>query len=307
MTLQQLRYLDALDKHRHFGRAAEACNVTQPTLTMQLRKLEEEMGITIFDRDHHPIHPTPAGEIILAKSREILFHADQLFSYVRGEHTNLSGSFQLGVIPTVAPYLLPRFLPRFTKYHPETTLVIRELQTARIIEELREGNLDIGLLATPLNDPSIREIPLFNEPFRLYTLDDTLSAPVAVDQLPNDGLLLLEEGHCFRAQTLELCGRRILNDANRLDYRSGSIEALKGLVRSGMGYTLVPALAATADDMPYLRRFDSPEPVREISLVVHKSFVRELLLEHLRDAIRQSVPEDYLFDQSFYKVRWRQM
>ena len=307
MTLQQLRYLEALDKHRNFGRAAEACNVTQPTLTMQLRKLEDEMGVVIFDRSRQPIQPTPAGDIILAKAREILFHADQLYNFVKGEHTNLAGTFQLGVIPTLAPYLLPRFLPQFSASHPDTNLIIREVQTDRILELLREGSLDIGLLATPLNDPSIREIPLFNEPFRLYTLDAEQPDPVAMDALPDEGLLLLEEGHCFRAQTLELCGRRVRGGMPNLDYRSGSIEALKALVRSGMGYTLVPALSAGKDDLRYLRSFAAPEPVREISLVVHKTFVRERLLEVLRDAIRLSIPEEYLLDEAYFKVRWRQM
>jgi len=307
MTLQQLRYLEALDKHRHFGRAAKACNVTQPTLTMQLRKLEDEMGVVIFDRSRQPIQPTPAGDIILAKSREILFHADQLYNFVRGEHTNLSGTFQLGVIPTLAPYLLPRFLPQFTKDYPDTNLIIREIQTDRILDLLREGSLDIGLLATPLNDSSIREIPLFNEPFRLYTLDEAVDDPVTMDDLPGEGLLLLEEGHCFRAQTLELCGRRFHHGMHNLDYRSGSIEALKALVRSGMGYTLVPALSTNSTDFRYLRSFNAPEPVREIGLVVHKSFVRERLLEVMRDSIRQSIPEEYLLDEAYFKVRWRQM
>jgi LysR family hydrogen peroxide-inducible transcriptional activator len=307
MTLQQLRYIEALDRFRHFGRAAEACFVTQPTLTMQLRKLEEEMGVMLFDRSRQPIQPTPSGEFILAKAREILHHADQLYQFVQGEHTRVEGTFQLGVIPTLAPYLLPRFLPAFLNTYPDTRLVVRELQTARIIEQLRAGTLDIGLLVTPLNEQGIREIPLYNEPFKLFSLDKSVEGSVNPRDLPEEGMLLLEEGHCFREQALELCGQRTEGRVNNLDYRSGSIEALKSLVRSGMGYTLIPALAETAEDRELTHPFTSPIPVREVSLVVHNSFVRERLLEVLRDAIRQAVPPAYLSDEAFYTVRWRQM
>lgn len=307
MTLQQLRYIEALDRYRHFGRAAEACFVTQPTLTMQLRKLEEEMGVVLFDRSRQPIQPTPSGIFILAKAREILHHADQLYHFVKGEHTRVEGTFQVGVIPTLAPYLLPRFLPQFLKMHPETRLVIRELQTERIIEMLRNGGLDLGLLVTPLNEQGIREIPLFNEPFKLYSMDDTLTGMVSPGDLPEEGMLLLDEGHCFRSQAIELCGQRDSGRLSNLDYRSGSIEALKSLVRSGMGYTLIPALAETPEDARLTRTFNAPVPVREVSIAVHNSFVRERLLEVLRDGIRTAVPREFLSDDAFYTVRWRQM
>lgn len=307
MTLQQLRYIESLDKYRHFGKAAEACLVTQPTLTMQLRKLEDEMGVVLFDRSKQPIVPTPAGTIILAKAREILHHADQLYNFVKGEHTSLAGTFQLGVIPTLAPYLLSRFLPQFVADNPDTNLVVRELQTERIIEQLREGSIDIGLLVTPLHEAGIREVPLFNEPFVVYTFDEAMPSPIRPDELPEEGLLLLEEGHCFRAQALELCGRREKSGIHNLDYRSGSIEALKSLVRAGMGYTLIPALSVEPDEEHNLRPFSDPVPVREVSLVVHNSFVREQLLEALRDAIRHAVPNAYLHEENYFKVRWRQM
>ncbi len=307
MTLQQLRYIDSLDRHRHFGKAADACFVTQPTLTMQLRKLEEEMGVLLFDRSRQPITPTPAGAIILAKAREILHHTDQLYNYVKGEHTSLAGNFQVGVIPTLAPYLLPRFLPSFIEAHPETKLTIRELQTDRIIAQLRDGKIDIGILVTPLGERNIREIPLFNEPFIVYTMAPFAEAPISSAELSQEGLLLLEEGHCFSAQTLELCQNRSDSGLSNLDYRSGSIETLKSLVKGGLGYTLIPALAELPDDEPYLRHFAAPVPAREVSLVVHHSFVRERLLEALRDAIRHAVPDQYRHDSNYFKVRWRQL
>lgn len=307
MTLQQLRYIEALDKYRHFGKAAEACLVTQPTLTMQLKKLEDEMGVLLFDRSKQPIKPTPSGSIVLAKAKEILQQTDQLFNYVRGEHTNLAGTYQIGVIPTVAPYLLPRFLPSFISKYPESTLVIREMQTERIIEGLMEGSLDMGLLVTPLHESALREVPLFNEPFFVYTHDAKMADNVAHDELSEQGLMLLEEGHCFRAQTLEICGNREQQGLLNLDFRSGSIESLKGLVRKGLGYTLVPALSVTEDDTALIRRFAAPAPVREISIVTHKSFVRERFLEVLREHIRSSIPEEYLNESTFYQVRWRQV
>ncbi len=307
MTLQQLRYIQSLDKHRHFGRAAEACLVTQPTLTMQLRKLEEEMGVVLFDRSKQPIVPTAAGTIILAKASEILQHADQLYNYVKGEHTSLQGTFQIGVIPTLAPYLMHLFLPEFVKTHPETQLIIREVQTERIIEQLKEGSLDIGILVTPLHEQGIREVPMFNEPFLVYTIDENFPENLSVNELTDDGLLLLEEGHCFRAQSLELCGKRERTGMHNLDYKSGSIEALKSLVRSGLGYTLIPALAGNPNEKKLIRNFAAPAPVREVSLVVHNSFVREKLLEVMREAIRSSVPKAYLNDETYFQVRWRQM
>jgi LysR family hydrogen peroxide-inducible transcriptional activator len=307
VTLQQLRYIAALDRHRHFGKAADECLVTQPTLTMQLRKLEEEMGVVLFDRSRQPIVPTPAGTIILAKSREILQHAEQLYHFVRGEHTSVKGTFTVGIIPTLAPYLLSRFIPKFLVDYPETKLVIREIQTERIIEQLKNGTIDIGILVTPLNEATIREVPLFSEPFEIYTRDASIGNELTIEQLPTEGLMLLEEGHCFRSQALELCGRREQSGIHNLDYRSGSIESLKALVRRGLGYTLIPALSATDEDAPYRRQFQTPAPVREVSLVVHQSFVREQLLEVLRETIRAAVPQAYLDDSTYYKVRWRQI
>lgn len=306
MTLQQLRYLVALDTHRHFSSAAEAVLVTQPTLTMQVKKLEDEMGIKVFDRSKSPIQPTPMGTVIIGKAREILQQVDALHQYVTGTQTDISGEFSVAIIPTLAPYLLPRFLPPFITGFPETKLNIRELQTEQIISQLKAGTLDVGILVTPLSEQSIREVPIFNEPFYIYGDTYLPKDKYLAGDLPEEGLLLLDEGHCFREQALEICSRRERSAVKNIEYLSGSIESLKALVRKGMGYTLVPALSVTGEDKDYLHEFEGQTPVREVSLVVHNSFVRERLLEVLRDVIINAVPEEMRSEENYYKVRWRQ-
>lgn len=309
MTLQQLEYIIALDNYRHFVRAAESCFVTQPTLTMQVKKLEAEIGVKLFDRNKKPLEPTRAGEKILLKARQILREVDQLKAFVTDETESLEGDFTLGVIPTLAPYVLPLFLPAFVAEHPKTRLRIRELQTEQIIAELNKGTLDLGLLVTPLEVKSIREVPLFYEPFLCYLPEDHAlvnQEKLSPEDLNVEDMLVLEEGHCFREQALSLCSKRAPTSNFGFEYASGSIETLKGLVEHGIGYTLVPELSvAGSPDSPWIRRFQEPEPVREVSLVVHNSFSKEALLEHLRDAVQASIPDRFQKTRSFMRVKWR--
>lgn len=307
MTLQQLRYIVALDIHRHFADAADACMVTQPTLTMQVKKLEDEMGLKVFDRGRSPIVPTPIGTVILSRAREILQHSDALHQFVTGVQTDISGEYNVAIIPTLAPYLLPRFLPEFIANYPKTKLNIREMQTETIIDKLKEGSIDLGILVTPLSETTIREVPLFQEPFYVYGDQWLPEPPFIAGELPQKGLLLLDEGHCFRDQALEICSRRNRSAIKNIEYLSGSIESLKALVRKGMGYTLIPALSADEHDEAYIHRFEGATPVREVSVVVHQSFVREKLLEVLRDVIIQTVPEEMRSEENYFKVRWRQV
>lgn len=306
MTIQQLRYISALDIHRNFVKAAEACNVSQPTLTMQLKKLENEMGVTLFDRSHHPLTPTQTGIVVIKRANEILHHTELLFEFIRGQHEDISGQFKLGIIPTIAPYLLPKFLPSFLEENTEIEPTIEELQTQTIINKLKEGSIDIGIVATPLNEPGIREVKLFHEPFYLYGDASKVREMDDASNLPDEELLLLEEGHCFRSQTLEIC-KKSINEKQQFHYRSGSIESLKSLVQQGLGYTLVPAMSATELDKPFLAFFKSPQPAREISLVVHASFVKEKLLETLRENIIRNVPEEFQAVENYTNVRWRQL
>ncbi|MCE7993276.1 MAG: LysR family transcriptional regulator [Roseivirga sp.] len=308
MTLQQLEYIVALDNHRHFVRAAENCFVTQPTLTLQIQKLEDEMGSQIFDRSKHPIEPTPLGEMVILKARQILREAMQLKELVNEQKDGVTGTFRLGVIPTLAPYLIPRFLKQFSSKYPKTRLVIREMESESIIKGLKNDLIDLGLLVTPLDENSLRELPLFNEPFLIYSSQSHpyyVKKEIKPEDISDKGLWLLNQGHCFRNQVLNICNSRSSAGGN-VTYESGSIETLKNLVKWNMGYTLVPELAITHElDNPMLKRFTSPEPVREVSLVVHNSFTKEALLKNLRDEILQNIPTHFSKSRKFIQVKWR--
>jgi len=307
MTLQQLEYIVALDDHRHYVTAAAHCYVSQPNLTMQVKKLEDEIGVRIFDRDKKPLQPTEIGRQIIIKARQILRSASQLKEYVNHEKEAMEGEFSVGIIPTLAPYLLPRFLPHFIKKHPRVHLKIQELQTGQIISQLENGIIDIGLLVTPLDESNLREIPVFYEPFLLYLprehpfLDEKLM--LAEDLDPSE-VLVLDEGHCFRDQALSICKKARHSSSIGFEYQSGSIEALKKLVKKGIGYTLVPELSVIDElQSKHIRRFTSPEPVREVSIVVHKSYFRENVITRLRKLIQDVIPERMLVQQTLVDMK----
>jgi len=310
MTLQQLEYVVALDTYRHYVTAAEHTFVSQPNLTMQVKKLEEEIGVTIFDRDKKPLEPTEIGFEIISRSREILREVGQLKQFVSTEKEAIEGEFHLGIIPTLAPYLLPMFLPEFIKHNTKTRLKIQEMQSEQIIDELKSGTLDIGLLVTPLDENSIREIPLFYEPFLLYLpANHELSKkkrPKTEDLNPRE-ILVLEEGHCFREQSLVICKHKFNKTNIGFDYQSGSIEALKQLVQCGIGYTLIPEMAVTSDhDRASVRRFASPEPVREVSIVVHQNFIKEAIVQKVHESITSQIPDKFKkAKKSTVRIKWR--
>lgn len=308
MTLQQLEYIVALDTHRHFVTAAEHCFVTQPTLTLQIKKLETEMGTVIFDRSKQPIVPTSAGEAIIIKARQILREANQLKSMVNEEKDSIEGTFRIGVIPTIAAYLVPKFLNDFIENNPKTKLIIREVESNQIIHELNNDTIDIGLMATPLEENNLRELPLFHEPFLLYS--STLhpyynKKEIDPSEISEKGLWLLTEGHCLRHQVLNICNERNAKSTN-FTYESGSIETLKNLVKHNMGYTLVPELSVM-DDLSdqRVKRFKDPQPVREVSLVVHNSFNKEAILEKLSESIKKDLPKHFEKAKKFNRIKWR--
>ena len=307
MTVQQLEYVVALDETRHFVRAAQKCFVTQPTLTMQLKKLEEEIGFQIFDRGKHPIEPTRPGGTFILKARQIIRDMQQLRDLVNEEHTSLRGQHRIGIIPTLSPYLAPKALGSFIDDNPEADLLVEELQTEMIIEKLKRDQLDMGILATPLDDPDIREVPLFYEPFWVYTSPQHKLAECR-EVLPRDittsGLWLLDEGHCFREQVLNICSKRSTK-SERMHYQSGSIETLKNLVAYQGGYTLVPDLSIVDMDKAFLRPFTEPKPVREISIVVHRNYPREALIEGIRNAVLAVIPESLRKNEQHFRVKWR--
>lgn len=298
MTLTQLEYIVAVAKHGNFRLAAKSCHVTQPTLSMQIQKLEEGLGVQIFDRSQHPIQATPIGQKILDQSRIVLSQAALIGELINQEKQQIEGELRLAIIPTLAPYLLPLFIQDFSQRYPKVILHVEESKTDSIIEALKQNRLDVGLLVTPLKEPLIRECVLFHEPFYVYTSAQSPLAQfkeLAEQDLEEQDMLLLAEGHCMREQMLSVCqSRRSRPGASDapLQFESGSIETLCHLVENGRGYTIIPHLAKTwQKNRPgRIIPFTEPGPSREVSLVVHKSFVRETLLQALISCIHASLP-----------------
>lgn len=298
MTLVQLEYIIAVDTWRHFATAAEHCFVTQPTLSMQIQKLEEELDIKIFDRSKQPVIPTEAGTEIIAQARTILAERNNLLETVQRKKGVLTGELRIGIIPTLAPYLLPLFVQPFTRKYPSVKLVVNEMMTELIIERLREGKIDAGILVTPLQETGIKEFVLFYEELMAYVskknemYEKTYVLPQDID--PNK-LWLLEEGHCFRSQIVNLCELRKISKENaHFEYEAGSIETLRRMVEMNDGITIMPELATL--DMPIkqmqlIRHFKKPVPMREVSLVVHRDYVKRRLINVLQQEILQTIPE----------------
>ncbi|MCU0446614.1 MAG: LysR substrate-binding domain-containing protein [Microscillaceae bacterium] len=307
MTLQQLEYILALDTYRHYVTAADKCFVTQPTITIQVKKLEDEIGVQIFDRSKTPLEPTPLGEIILSKARTIIQEVQQLKEIVNHERENLAGEFKIGIISTISPYIIPKFIGSFMQNYPDTQLDINEMQTEEIIKALDKGQIDIGILVTPLEEHFLREIPLYNEPFVYYGSSDlplqSRSSISAKDIEDLEGLWLLNSGHCFRNQVLKICNSP--KNKKNIAFQSGSIETLQKMVDNYGGFTLIPEMGLSGLDTTKVIHFSEPKPVREVSIVVHKSFAKENLLEVLRKEILKVVPPSFKKNERFMKIRWR--
>lgn len=295
-SLTQLEYVMAVHKYGHFAKAAEACQVTQPTLSMQIQKLEQNLGVVIFDRAKKPILLTDIGKKIIEQIQAILAEANKIEGIIKAsEGGHLEGRLVVGVIPTIAPYLLPRLLPSIETLAPGIELRIQELQTHRIIDALNDDQIDVGILATPLKIPRIFEYPLYYEQFSvLCKKDHELShlKKAKYNSLKSDDLWLLEEGHCLRHQMLDVCSLK-KNPKRRFQFESGSLETLKNLINSYGGYTLLPALATDSIGRDtVLIPFERPIPAREIGLVYRREHHKIQLIEALADAILESIPEE---------------
>lgn len=297
-SITQLEYIWAVYKHGHFAKAAEACSVTQPTLSMQVQKLEDDLGVIIFDRSKKPILLTDVGKKIIEQIQTVLFEAKKIESIIsQSESMTVQGELIVGVIPTIAPYLLPLMLPVLEKSYPELKLKIMELQTSRIIEQLSNDEIDVGILATPLNLPKVIEIPLYYEPFLvLSNKDNALSKmkKVKYSNLTSEDVWLLEEGHCLRNQVLDICSLKPNKLIKRnFQFESGSLETLKRLVNSYGGYTLIPQLASEEIGLnTQVTAFERPIPSREVGLVYQRAHYKETLIETLSEAILKSIPEE---------------
>lgn len=298
LTLTQLEYLAALDQHRHFGRAAKACHVSQPTLSMQIQKLEAELGVIFFDRSHQPLIPTEEGAPLIAQARVVLSEARRLNQLSKEDSKELKGELRLGVIPTIAPYLIPLFVEHMARTYPKLTLRINELQTHQIIDSLENESLDVGLLATPLKAEGLEEEKLFLEPFSLYVQRTHPLGQrkwISEEDLDGSEMWLLSEGHCLRAQILRFCSLRSSQPVFRnVQFEAGNLETLQRLVESGSGYTLLPWLAGQRPHPHHvtLIPFRAPVPQRQVSLVWRRTQLKRRSIEALAEAINACLPEE---------------
>lgn len=294
MNIQQLEYLLAVARFRHFAQAAAACHVTQPTLSMMIQKLEEELGVKLLDRSQKPVVPTEIGEAVIIRARRVLNEVGGIRELAQAYRGEIEGSLSLGVIPTLAPYLVPLFAGCFLDEHPKIKLRIGEYTTEEIIRLLQRSELDIGIMATPLGEKSLREIPLFYEAFVVYTRNENTRNYLLPGDIDPSELWLLEASHCFHSQVMNLCELR-QKSSPQLDYAAGSIETLIQLVESQKGSTILPELATrsmSAAQKQRIRLFLPPAPAREVSLVIHQDFARNQILEALQQAILESLPEE---------------
>lgn len=291
MTITQLKYVLAVAEHKNFTLAAEKCFVTQPTLSMQIQKIEEELNIQIFDRTKKPIQLTDIGLKIVTQAKNIVNEADRIQDIVEQQKGFIGGEFRLGIIPTIMPTLLPMFLNNFIKKYPKVKLIIEELNTDEIIVKLNNGHLDAAIAATPLMEEKIKEIVLYFEPFIAYIPESHhhfQKKEIEVSDLNLDDILLLQDGHCFRDGILNLCKNDSKSDTNRFQIESGSFETLIKLADEGLGTTLLPylhTLDLKENDKPKLRHFKEPKPAREVSLIYPKSELKIQIIDALRSTI----------------------
>lgn len=294
MNLQDLRYLVALADHGHFGRAAEACHITQPTLSAQLKKLEAFLGLALFERTNKQLRLTPAGIPILAKAREIVETVDALMALAREQAKPMTGPFHLGVIPTLGPYLLPWLLPVLKTAFPLLRPVLLEDVTANLVAHLKDHSLDAALLALPLDDDTFEECALFDEPFYFACPKDHRLAKakmVQTSELANEPLLLLSDGHCLRDQILAVCGQNTMRN-DTADFRATSLETLRQMVAAGMGCTLLPGLAHGEANSKIAIRPLSPDAFRRVGLVWRKTHPKLSDLKSLSAEIRRHLPPE---------------
>lgn len=297
MTLQQLEYVMAVYRFKHFAKAAEACNVTQPTLSSMIQKLEEELGLKIFDRRSQPIRPTAAGKLVVEQAWNVLVRARKLREVVEEQKRSLLGTFNIGVLPTIAPYLIPRFFPQLMNENPEMDIRISEMQTEEIKRALRHGDIDAGIIATTEGLDDFESTPLFYEQFFGYVAKtDKLFAnkTIRTADLSGEFLWLLDEGHCFRDQLVKFCQLKAASRSKKA-YNLGSIETFMRIVESGKGITFIPELAVgqlTDEQRKLVRPFAIPVPTREIILLTGKNFIRTTLRELLIGKIQEAVPHE---------------
>jgi LysR family hydrogen peroxide-inducible transcriptional activator len=300
MNVQQLEYVIAVDNFRHFAKAAEFCHVTQPTLSMMIQKLEEELDVKIFDRSKHPVEPTTIGKQIIEQAHISLKHFRQIKEVVENEQNIVNGSFRLGIIPTIASYLVPSILHNHNAGYSEIDLTLKESTTNNLIRELINGSLDGGILAGPLNHPGLSEYPVYYEKFYAYVSPSEemyKEKEIDLDKIDINTVWLLENEHCLRGQIERLCKLKkntAPDNMHAIRYESGSIDTLINVVDYNTGITIIPemhAMGLNEEKQENLRAFKDVTAVREVSLVVSKEYVRKTLLNIIMEIIKSSVPK----------------
>lgn len=310
MTITQLEYAVAVATYHSFVAAAEKCFVTQPTLSMQIQKLEEELGVKLFDRNNRPNTVTAIGLPIIEQAKVILAECEKVFELVKSKQGIVSGVFKLAVIPSVAPYLMPGLLEKYSTDYPDVRLQVKEMETANIVAALKNNELDAAIVSTPLEENGIREYPLFYEPFVGYFPEQSAvlrKKLITPQDIELDRILLLNEGHCMRNQVLDLCSDQVRQiQANKpFQYDSSNVDTLRKMVDRNKGLTVLPELAVAdfnEDQQDRVRYFEDPEPVREISIITNEQFVKLTLLQSLIDETTALVPEKMRVQKKNRKV-----
>ncbi|MDR3141156.1 MAG: hydrogen peroxide-inducible genes activator [Tannerellaceae bacterium] len=307
MTIQQLEYVLAVDTYRHFARAAEHCRVTQPTLSMMIQKLEDELGIKLFDRNVQPVKPTAAGHKVIEQARRVLYQASLIKDIINEEEQSVKGTFRLAILPTIAPYLVPRFFLKLTEKHKELDIHILEMKTTPTLAALKNGEVDAAIIASQPVETELQGDILYYEQFFGYvSRNETIFRNDLIRSADVNGerLWLLDEGHCFRDQLMRFCQMEEVK-LRQGAYRLGSMETFMRMVESGKGITFIPELAVyqlSREQKELVRPFAIPKPAREIVLVTRKDFVRYTIAEMLVKSIKESVPKEMLTLQAYLRV-----
>lgn len=312
ISLIQLEYLTAIAKFGSFVKASEKCFVTQPTLSMQVQKLEEELGVQMFDRTKKPVQPTEIGQLVIDKANMILREAKSLNDMVDNLKSEISGELRIGIIPTISGYLVPLFINRFLEKYPKVKVKIVEQITEEIVYMLKNNDLDMGIVATPLDDDYIVETPIFQEPFMAYFSEnhELLDKKAVQPEMVNiDDIWILSDGHCFRNHVINLCHTSPnFNENKGFSYESGSLDSIVKLVDSQQGYTLLPYLSTlymSNEQQTRLRPFNLPVPTREISVVTNRSCYRFKIKEALINEIISDLPEDITGINNPVRITWK--
>ena len=312
ITLTQLEYIVAVDTYRHFGKAAENCFITQPTLSMQIKKLEEDLEIIIFDRSKHPLIPTDVGQRIIEQSRIVLKQSEEITNIVKDHKNQVSGLLRIGIIPTLAPYLLPIFIGKYKKKFPNIFIKVVEQTTENIINLLNKDLIDVGILVTPLKEEKINEKPLFYEEMMIYANSGHKlhkQSEITLKDIATPEIWLLSDGHCFRDQVINLCSFLGTTESQLpFHFEAGSLETLMNIIDREGGLTLIPELAKegmSAKRVSNVKSFTNMKPLREVSLVYSRHFAKHKLINLLWREIREHIPPELQNEKRGTIVEWR--